>query len=87
MTRWRFGELGAPGPPMDGLRNRLDQRRQRRVRRRWFLRWQRKRLLLGIVALERDLVEETSRIHLEELEARHARTADRLEGNARRLFR
>lgn len=86
MTRWRVEDLGAP-TQMERLRTRLEQRRQRRVRRRWLLRWQRKRLLLNIVALERDLDEETSRPHLEELETQRARTAERLEDNARRLLR
>jgi hypothetical protein len=75
------------GGAMEPLRQELVRRKARRYRRRWFLRWRRRRLLLRFVVTELSLAESTSEdwreLHQHEVD----RVTARLEKNAKRLFR
>lgn len=69
------------------LREELVRRNTRRYRRRRFRRWQRERLLIRLMAVERDLVDATEASRRGFIEQRRDRIVDRLDVNAQRLFR
>jgi hypothetical protein len=85
MTRWRSGQVSEG--PMRGLRDELARRQAGRARRRVWLRWRRRRLMLALIVVERELADATDD-RITELHQQAAnRITERLGRNATRLFR
>lgn len=89
MTRWKadqFAGTEAHGE-LSPLRNELARRHTQRVQRRVWLRWKRRRLMLDLLVVERELTDAADDRVERQLNHQADRISERLARNARRLFR
>jgi hypothetical protein len=85
MTRWKHDQVSEA--EIQGVRDELARRQAQRAQHRVWLRWRRRRLILNLLVIERDLADAANESARQHLHHQAERITERLAKNARRLFR